>query len=207
MKPLRRTRSRAPHADKLKARALSKRSKSLRLSLSGQACEKRLDFTTDHDAVVAAVNDLEVGGGADAPESIYSALMRAIQTEGFTSSWRPEAAKAILLIGDGPAHDPEPNTNYTLADLKAAAEAAGVRVFTIAAIHGIPTWDDETIASFADIAAETGGVALQTTHAEETADQLGAVIGLLTAESICPPPSPNGPPPSPNGPPPSPNGP
>jgi hypothetical protein len=33
------------------------------------------------------------------------------------------------------------------------------------------------------------------------------VIGLLTAESICPPPSPNGPPPSPNGPPPSPNGP
>lgn len=113
----------------------------------------------------AALQGLAVGGGADTPEAVYSALVSAIRTEGL-GAWRecqrlrPTSEcgtrtfkKRIIAMGDAPPHDPEPFTGYTLATVTAEAEAADpVSVYSIA-IGFDPTAQD----AFGAIAEGTGG--------------------------------------------------
>ena len=64
-----------------------------------------LNFSSNRSDIVAEINAIRVGGGGDFPESVYSGLMTAI---GFP--WRTDAKKIIILMGDAPPHDPEPET-------------------------------------------------------------------------------------------------
>ncbi len=89
------------------------------------------DFTNNRAAILAALQALSIGSGGDLPESVYSGLVHTIQTDADTfggdlTPWRSNAAKAILLFGDAPAHDPEPISGYTLSSVIQAALAGGV---------------------------------------------------------------------------------
>lgn len=66
-------------------------------------------LTRDLDAFRTALGGLEAVGGGDHEEAVYSGLMTAFDE----LNWRGSARKAVVLIGDAPAKDPEPVTGYT----------------------------------------------------------------------------------------------
>jgi len=91
-----------------------------------------LSFSSDKTAIIAAIQSLYVGGGADWQESVYSALMHCIDSSSL-GGWRTGADKFIILMGDAPPHDPEPFTGYTLSTVTTAAEEADpVSIYPIA---------------------------------------------------------------------------
>lgn len=69
----------------------------------------QLDFTNDYESIISAINGLTLGAGGDYEETVCSALIDGLSE----LSWRSEAGKAAILMGDAPALDPEPITNYT----------------------------------------------------------------------------------------------
>jgi Mg-chelatase subunit ChlD len=86
-----------------------------------------LNFTSNRSDIVAEINRINVGGGGDFPESVYSGLMTAIRFP-----WRTDAKKVIILMGDAPPHDPEPETGFTRNQvLQAAFDADRKNVYPI----------------------------------------------------------------------------
>lgn len=53
---------------------------------------------------------LSAAGGGDTPEAVYSGIVEAA-----AANWRPGTTRAVAVIGDAAAHDPEPVTGYTAA--------------------------------------------------------------------------------------------
>ena len=72
----------------------------------------QIDFTSDYDVILAGIEGLSIGSGGDWQETVYSALIDGVNE----LSWRSDAGKAAILMGDAPALDPEPYTNYTADD-------------------------------------------------------------------------------------------
>ena len=66
-----------------------------------------LDFTTDADALRSALGNLEVTGGGDWPETVYSGVTSALNL-----SWRSGVRKIAIVLGDAPAKEPEPHTGH-----------------------------------------------------------------------------------------------
>lgn len=90
----------------------------------GDIYQARVDvpFTSSPADVVAGLNSLTADGGGDYPESVYSGVMTAL-----AMPWQAKAEKkAIIVMGDAPAQDPEPGTGYTLSSVLAALAAGGV---------------------------------------------------------------------------------
>lgn len=84
----------------------------------------KLHFTQDNEAILSKINGLTLGSGGDTPETVYSALMAAIKM----LSWREDAKKVIIILGDAPPHDPEPNTGYTYDHVLAALYHADINI-------------------------------------------------------------------------------
>ena len=74
-----------------------------------------LGLTPDQDEFEAALEDLVADGGGDDPESVLSGVMMALRAR-----WAPDAIRAVVVLGDAPAKDPEPGTRYTTASVTAA---------------------------------------------------------------------------------------
>lgn len=72
----------------------------------------QLDFTSNYTAIQNGIDSLDLGHGGDTNETIYSALIDGLDE----LSWRKDAGKSVILMGDAPALDPEPYTEYTKAD-------------------------------------------------------------------------------------------
>jgi hypothetical protein len=91
---------------------------------AGDVYQSRVDigFTNDAASVVGAINSLSASGGGDTPESVYSGAMTALGL-GFRAD---VDKKAIIIMGDAPAHDPEPVTGYTSSSVLDAASAGGI---------------------------------------------------------------------------------
>lgn len=164
------------------------------------------DFSTDRDAIVAAIQGLSAGGGADMPESVYSALMGALQgTQDHLGhslgAWRDDAEKVILLLGDAPPHDPEPVTGYTLQSVRDAAVLVGVptsgmlKVENLAsgeggtqgggvAIYTLQIGNDSTARTmFEALAGGTGGQAFHAANASAVVPTLREAMGVISADS------------------------
>jgi Cutinase/PKD domain len=143
-----------------------------------------LDFTTDVAVFDLELNALEAEGGGDTPESVYSGLMTALNL-----GWRPGSKKIVVQIGDAPAKDPEPVTGYTLHSVQ--AKALGVDPATIDTIQSGE--NEETAASFQQVAAATGGQFLQLPESalsglvpaivDEIRQNTTAPVAVLTAPS------------------------
>lgn len=150
-----------------------------------------LPFTGDEATIIGVINGLTVGGGADWEESVYSGLLRAINTDATTlGEWRLAAQKRIVLMGDAPPHDPEPVTGYTRQSVldaidliedesgvlgRAAMRATAVR--RPVAIHGIIIGDDPPAhLAFSELAVATGGT---TELAAQATNVVGAILATI----------------------------
>ncbi|NOK63344.1 MAG: hypothetical protein GFH27_549361n21 [Chloroflexi bacterium AL-W] len=150
-----------------------------------------LAFSSDTSTIISAIDSLTVGGGNDVPESVFSGLMQAINL-----SWRTDANKTIILMGDAAPHDPEPSTNYTLSAVLDAANAVGtsqrsflaelitsgggtVQIYPIA-IGGWPNVE----AAFQTIADGTGGTAFQANAASDVTDAVLEALDTVAQSPI-----------------------
>lgn len=73
------------------------------------AYKVQMDFTSDKDRIINAVNNLSLGDGGDRNETICSALIDGLGN----LSWNTKSGNVAILIGDCPALDPERYTGYT----------------------------------------------------------------------------------------------
>ncbi len=85
----------------------------------------QLDFSENKDEIYTAIHALTLGDGGDSEETVYSGLMEAAGL-----NWRPQAQKAIIVLGDAPPLDPEPYTGYTLDSVIAALYNADISLIT-----------------------------------------------------------------------------
>lgn len=141
-----------------------------------------LDFTDDNDQIKDAINDLSAVGGGDYEETVFSGLMTALSL-----SWREDSKKVIILLGDAPPLDPEPNTGYTYAqvvqalydaDLNVDVDASDDRVLgdgedSLINVYSIGTEASGDATDFFDnIAGDTGGAFTATDDASEVSDAI-----------------------------------
>lgn len=176
--------------------SLSEKSKSYRVAVvdyrdfsdrtgsSGDYPSKvRLNFTDDDDKIKDAINELTADGGGDHPETVFSGLMTALSLD-----WRDNAKKVIILLGDAPPLDPEPNTGYTYAqvvqalydaDLNVDVDASDDRVLgdgedSLINVYSIGTESTygDAVDFFDNIAGDTGGAFTATDDASEVSDAI-----------------------------------
>ena len=134
-----------------------------------------LGFTSDAGAVASAIRAIGVGGGGDTPESVYSGLHAAIRLP-----WRNGVKKAVLVLGDAPAHDPEPFTGYTLSSVVAASLAVDPAEIYPVVVGGSAS----AAAQFRQLASLTGGVPFQAAHAGEVVDAIIDVVAVASASPV-----------------------
>jgi len=137
-----------------------------------------LAFSTDKSTIIAAIQGLSASGGADWRESVYSALMHAIDATSL-GGWRGEehAAKIIILMCDAPPHDPEPFTDYTLSDVVTAAENADP-------VHIYPIQIGGTVEKMQELADQTGGSVFTAENAGEVVDAILDAIEEIKSKPV-----------------------
>lgn len=136
-------------------------------------------FSNDKDEIIEAINSLTVDGGGDIPESVYSGLVYAMTDENKDLSnsdnygWRQGVTKQIILMGDAPAHDPEPwEGGYTLDDVVYWSENIDPIIVQSIRIGS----DGEALTSFSKISSSTAGNVYTSPTADEVVDTLIEVI-------------------------------
>ncbi len=82
----------------------------------------QLDFSSDHDSILNAIYNLELGNGGDWEETLYSALVDGMSE----LTWTRNSSKCAIIMGDAPPLDPEPYTNYTLDIVKSVLNGISV---------------------------------------------------------------------------------
>lgn len=109
-----------------------------------------LSFTTDINALQRELDSLDVTGGGDDPETVYSGLMASLDLP-----WQAGARKVAIVLGDAPPKDPEPVSGYTWNQVaRRAYEIDPVEVY------GIDTGELSS-ASFVSLVDQSGGVIYQ----------------------------------------------
>lgn len=69
-------------------------------------------LTTDYKSVQSFIDNLQLSGGGDYPESVYDGLGNAIEN----NVWRPGSKRMVLVIGDAPSLEGE-NSSYTQEEI------------------------------------------------------------------------------------------
>ncbi len=108
------------------------------------------DFsTTPAREILSAVLELRPEGGADVPEGVDTAVRAALELGRF--SWRPEARKHVVVVGDAP---PRHEKLRGLKSLLAACRSeGGFRVHVL----GVDPKEGGSVPFFAELAREGGG--------------------------------------------------
>lgn len=130
----------------------------------------RLDlaFTDNLAAIQSSIDLLEVAGGGDLPESVLSGLMAAMNKD-----WRPGVKKIAIAFGDARAHDPEPVSGLTAADVIAASLAIDpVAVYAVGVDRDL---------GITGITEQTAGSVLSASSPADVATQFLAVIEEVAA--------------------------
>ena len=85
------------------------------------------DFTENPGDILDALGKVELAPAGDPAESVYSGIV-----QGLSLHWRKDASKVMLVLGDGPAKDPEPVTGLTWQTLRLGSYAvSNARVSTV----------------------------------------------------------------------------
>ena len=133
----------------------------------------RLDqaLGSDTDAVVEALDRLEILNGADGPESQLEALFGVSKSP---TGWRPGSLPVVFLATDAKFHNSDVETSYpgagyseTLSSLK----DRGIRVYGLQS--------GGTISDVVDISADTGGEAFELSR--DSSEVVDAVQSALDA--------------------------
>lgn len=156
----------------------------------------QLDFSSNHQEIVAAVNALTLGHGGDNNETVFSGFGEALKL-----GWRPNSTKVIIVLGDAAPLDPEPNTGYTYdsivaalynADIAIDVDASDKRVLGSAQDSRIKIFTIGTNASsdaiefFSEISEETGGAYTDVRNASSVADAIEESIESIEIEKPLP---------------------
>jgi predicted outer membrane repeat protein len=157
----------------------------------------RVRFTTDVNQLIAGLQPMVAGGGADGPEAIYTALMHCIDAnalaarltaDGYANyidpnspglgNWRQgtKVMRVILLLTDAPPHDPEPYTNYVLNDIITAANGSNPIHIMPVVIRGDPAAED----ALRPVAVGTGGTLIPATDSNAVPAAVLDAIGLFS---------------------------
>jgi hypothetical protein len=154
-----------------------------------------LPMTTSASAFGDSVAALEASGGGDIDEAVYSGLMTAYGD----LSWRTGARKAIVLMGDAPAKNPEPITGYTQESVIAAAaggsapeSVSGARAHSASAsalasvgtnttsVYSLPVGGYAT-SSFQPLSDGTGGELFQADNPSDVANEMITAVDAAAA--------------------------
>jgi hypothetical protein len=127
---------------------------------------KHLDLTADTNAIIDFVTNTQATGGGDAPEC-YELVLH----EARTFSWRPDATRVFVLIGDDVPHQPGANPQHlNWRSEVAALSAQGVSVYGVQALnrrHATPF--------YRELARTSGGFHLNLDQFAEITDMLIAI--------------------------------
>lgn len=135
----------------------------------------KTSFTDDTDNAIAAIDSISVGGGADIPEALFSAVERTA-TGAEIGGWRTgnNVSRHIILMGDAPGHSPEPWTGgKSLDDCKTALQNPD-HPASVQAVH--VGSDDSAGADFSALAAVNNGQKVSTISADDVS---GLISGLI----------------------------
>ncbi|MBP6609329.1 MAG: VWA domain-containing protein, partial [Deltaproteobacteria bacterium] len=110
---------------------------------------KFFDLTDDIDGVYQNLTSFAAGGGGDTPEHVAKALHDAV----YRSSWGPgkNTLKMVYLVGDAPPHS-DYQDGFDFRTIAREARSRGIRINTVRCGS-----DEDTRASFTEIASLTGG--------------------------------------------------
>ena len=108
----------------------------------GDYCDERstyvtrhLDLTHDTVSITDFVEQTPATGGGDAPECYELVLHEAQEL-----SWRPEAKRVLVMIGDSIPHTPEDNPQHLDWRTEVAALAAsGINIYAVQALNYKPS--------------------------------------------------------------------
>lgn len=126
-----------------------------------------LKFSEDKATIETAIDALEVGGGGDFPESVYSGLKAAIGLP-----WRAGVKKVVIQMGDAPPLDPEPMTGLVADDIvRAAREVDPAEIYTV----DVSSSGGDTGSALANITNRTGGRVIPSTSPDAVAEALRAI--------------------------------
>ena len=140
----------------------------------------QLDFTNDYSTINASISALSLGNGGDTNETIYSALADGLDS----LSWRKNAAKAVILMGDAPALDPEPYTGYTLDSTVEKLGGEGVEITEPDEIRSIVVFavtsatSSETTSFFEQLATATGGKCYSTSSTTQITEIMDQILSI-----------------------------
>lgn len=123
------------------------------------------DLTPDAAPFQAALDGLDADGGGDTAESMFAGI-----NEGLAVSWRPEAAKALVVVADAEAKDPEPITGTTRADVIRRANLLGVPIHTMLVDDGSAKED------LVALAAGTVGTSAEADDPKTVAEKILATL-------------------------------
>ncbi len=138
----------------------------------------QLAFTGNEDSVISAINRLVLGDGGDIKETVYSALIDGLND----LTWREDAGKTVILMGDADALNPEPNTGYTLADAVESLQkdySSPVTLFSICA-------KGYTISTFSTLATQTGGKCYTSAASLDISEFVSDIIEVIEKTVIIP---------------------
>ncbi|MDD5134841.1 MAG: hypothetical protein PHP01_05470 [Phycisphaerae bacterium] len=133
--------------------------------------------------IQSAIDGLTPSGGNDWEESVYSALMHSIDGNSL-GTWRSDSniKKIIILMGDAPPHDPEPNTDYTRITVTDAANSKNISIYSILTGGGV---GNATATSyFNSLAINTGGVLIEAPDGSTASEAVIQAIDLATTASV-----------------------
>jgi hypothetical protein len=141
---------------------------------------RHLDLTQDTVGITHFVENTPATGGGDAPECYELVLHEALAL-----SWRPEARRVLVMIGDEVAHAPEDNPQHLNWRTEVAALAdRGINIYAVQALNGVAAK-----AFYREMAETSGGLHLSLGQFSEITAMLIAIcyrqhtdIKLLTYE-------------------------
>jgi Mg-chelatase subunit ChlD len=134
------------------------------------------DLTADRFRILNFLETLDSGGGGDLPEAVYDAL----EVSFADLSWRKEAHRVVIVVGDAPPHAEDMSKLRLLVNSARRRDSGKVVVSTIHVPRSDadPARIAETANVFAEIAQLGGGDALTLSDLSEVGEQLVvAVIG------------------------------
>lgn len=133
-------------------------------------------FTTDPDTVITGIKNAPFDDGG--LEAVYSGLSQAADMD-----WRQNVKKSIILVGDEPATDPEPN-GLTFDTTVAKLKSKDIQVYATGEVSHYSTVSSSGAASAGTVADRTASddtVAFSAVHAAGSENPLAFALAAAQA--------------------------
>ena len=132
-----------------------------------------MDFTRDEDRLCKFVKETAQTYGGDADECC-ELVLNVAHTQ---ASWRSDADRIMIMIGDASPHSPSYRDNKDNLDWKAEADRLAMNGIKVFAVHALAGWRSSSRGFYKTVAEKTLGIYL-------TLDQFNEIVDLIKA-TVC----------------------